>query len=80
MAALRHDPLVLLPVVPALSLIAQFMGSTILTESISLSKYPETYRVYQERVGMILPLPWGWILSEEKKKRDGDHSSDDGGK
>jgi steroid 5-alpha reductase family enzyme len=54
------------PILPALSLIALFISSTIFTESISLSKYPDGYRAYQKRVGMFLPLPWGWIVGRDK--------------
>jgi hypothetical protein len=43
-----------------LSLIALFSASTWLTEKISYGKYPEAYGAYQARVGMFLPLPWGW--------------------
>lgn len=33
-----------------------FLGSTMFTESISLSRYPE-YAAYQQRVSMLVPLP-----------------------
>jgi hypothetical protein len=59
----------LLPFAPALSLISLFVGSTIFTESISLSHYPEVYSVYQKRVGMFFPIPWGWALGKEERKK-----------
>jgi protein-S-isoprenylcysteine O-methyltransferase Ste14 len=66
--SVHADPLpVLIPVVPALALICLFLSSTLFTESISLSKYPEAYRQYQRRVGMLLPLPLGWLLSERER-------------
>ncbi|KAF9466520.1 hypothetical protein BDZ94DRAFT_1295672 [Collybia nuda] len=40
-------------VMPALALTALFFSSTIFTESITMSKYPEGYKAYQERVGMF---------------------------
>lgn len=43
----------LVHVVPALALSALFFSSTIYTESITVSKYPEGYKAYQERVGMF---------------------------
>jgi protein-S-isoprenylcysteine O-methyltransferase Ste14 len=55
--------------VPALALSSLFVGSTIFTESISASKYPEAYGAYRKRVGMFLPVPWGWVVGEEERKR-----------
>jgi hypothetical protein len=42
------------PLVPALAIGGLFFSSTIFTESISASKYPE-YAAYQSRVGMFWP-------------------------
>jgi protein-S-isoprenylcysteine O-methyltransferase Ste14 len=53
--------------VPALALIVLFFGSTLFTEKITQSKYPEAYRQYQKRVGMIFPIPWGWLLGERER-------------
>jgi hypothetical protein len=68
--ALQNDPLsILLPFLPAFSQILLFIGSTIFTESISLSRYPVAYSVYQRRVGMFFPVPWGWALGDEERVR-----------
>ncbi|WEW60572.1 hypothetical protein PRK78_006059 [Emydomyces testavorans] len=47
-----------------------FQGSTILTESISASKYPE-YEDYQYLVGKFIPIPWlgSGHTAMSKKKR-----------
>jgi len=46
----------LYPLAPALVLCLLFFSSTLFTESISLSKYPEKYVLYQERVAMFVPV------------------------
>ncbi|KZT73507.1 DUF1295-domain-containing protein [Daedalea quercina L-15889] len=59
------------PLLPALVLCALFVSSTRFTESISLSKYPEAYRVYQSRVSMFVPFltpVWGLLLLLKGKK------------
>jgi len=43
------------PLLPAISLSLLFISSTMFTESISASKYPE-YAAYQARVGMFWPI------------------------
>jgi len=61
----------LAPLLPSLSLCALFAGSTRFTESISMSKYPVTYKAYQERVGMFEPLSTvvqGAMLSAQGKR------------
>jgi protein-S-isoprenylcysteine O-methyltransferase Ste14 len=58
------------PYVPALSLIALFLGSTWLTEKISYGKYGEVYGAYQARVGMLLPVPWGWWVRVRKGREE----------
>lgn len=61
----------LLPLTPALVLCTLFFSSTIFTESISLSKYPEGYRAYQQRVAMFVPFltpVWGWLLQLQGKQ------------
>lgn len=40
-------------VIPALALTALVYASLVYTEGISASKYPEGYKAYQERVGML---------------------------
>ena len=61
----------LLPLAPALVLCTLFFSSTLFTESISLSKYPEGYKAYQERVAMFVPFltpVWGlWLQLQGKK-------------
>lgn len=59
------------PLAPALVLCSLFFSSTIFTESISKSKYPEAYGGYQQRVGMFIPLftpVWGFLLGIQGKK------------
>lgn len=51
---LTTDLTPLWPLVPGLALSVLFVSSTIFTESISASKYPE-YAAYQSRVGMFWP-------------------------
>lgn len=61
----------LLPLTPALVLCALFFSSTGFTESISLSKYPEAYGAYRQRVAMFVPLLtpfWGLLLKVRGKK------------
>ncbi|KAL1746940.1 hypothetical protein HDZ31DRAFT_33117 [Schizophyllum fasciatum] len=41
------------PLMPAAALSLLFYSSTVLTEAISASKYPEAYKAYQARVGMF---------------------------
>jgi hypothetical protein len=53
---------------PPLFQVLMFVSSTIFTENISQSKYP-AYVAYQQRVGMFLPVPWGWIFSKVERKR-----------
>ncbi|KZT29639.1 DUF1295-domain-containing protein [Neolentinus lepideus HHB14362 ss-1] len=53
------------PLTPGLALCILFLASTRFTESISLGKYPETYRAYQARVDMFVPIltpVWGLLL------------------
>jgi len=61
----------LYPLAPALVLCLLFFSSTLFTESISLSKYPEKYAMYQERVAMFVPIltpVWGaWALIRGRK-------------
>jgi len=48
-----------------------FFSSTLFSESISLSKYPEKYAMYQERVAMFVPIltpVWGALTSISGKK------------
>lgn len=55
----------LAPLAPSLALCALFVSSTIFTESISMSKYPEAYGAYRKRVSMFVPLltpVWGILL------------------
>ncbi|KZT06025.1 DUF1295-domain-containing protein [Laetiporus sulphureus 93-53] len=59
------------PLTPALVLCILFFSSTRFTESISLSKYPEAYSAYRERVAMFVPLltpVWGLLLQLRGKK------------
>ena len=61
-----------------------FQGSTPITEWISGGKYPE-YKLYQQWVGMFLPLGPGWKedeaqkaaprLAEEQKKKHSEHKA-----
>ena len=56
-----------------LALVALFQLSTRLTEWLSSKKYPDQYRLYQARVGMLLPLPgYAWeeapLTAEEKQR------------
>ncbi|KAJ3556617.1 hypothetical protein NM688_g1929 [Phlebia brevispora] len=63
------------PLAPALVLCTLFFSSTIFTESISLSKYPEGYRAYQKRVAMFIPFltpAWGFLLQLQGKKAEVD--------
>ncbi|CCL98384.1 uncharacterized protein FIBRA_00379 [Fibroporia radiculosa] len=56
---------------PALVLCSLFFSSTRFTESISLSKYPEAYSAYRQRVAMFVPLltpVWGLLLQLRGKK------------
>jgi hypothetical protein len=56
---------------PALIICTLFFSSTLFTESISRSKYPEKYAMYQERVAMFIPILtpiWGvWAGIRGKK-------------
>ena len=64
------------PLAPALVLCTLFFSSTLFTESISLSKYPEGYRAYQQRVAMFVPFltpVWGFVLQLQGKKADTEH-------
>jgi len=59
------------PLAPALVLCILFFSSTIFTESISLSKYPEAYSAYRSRVAMFVPFltpVWGLWLKVLGKK------------
>ncbi|KAI0090243.1 DUF1295-domain-containing protein [Irpex rosettiformis] len=61
----------LLPLTPALVLCTLFFSSTLFTESISLSKYPEGYKAYQRRVAMFVPFltpVWGLLLQLQGTK------------
>jgi len=57
---------------PSILLSSLFIGSTLLTESISSSKYP-TYRAYRRRVGMFWPTDtarkalWLWLRGTKGK-------------
>ena len=60
---------------PTLTVCGLFFSSTLFTESISLSKYPEAYRAYQQRVSMFVPIltpVWGLLLSLRGKKAEAD--------
>jgi len=53
------------PIAPAVVLCCLFLASTIYTESISITKYPEGYKAYQQRVSMFIPIltpVWGLLL------------------
>ncbi|KAI0671935.1 DUF1295-domain-containing protein [Trametes maxima] len=59
------------PLLPSIILCGLFFSSTRFTESISLSKYPEGYRAYQQRVSMFVPFltpVWGLLLKIQGKK------------
>jgi len=59
------------PLTPALVLCLLFFSSTGFTESISLSKYPEAYSAYRQRVAMFVPFltpVWGFLLQLRGKK------------
>lgn len=59
--------------VPALALSALFFSSTIYTESITASKYPEGYKAYRERVGMfgvVRTLEKGLLLKWNGRKEE----------
>jgi len=62
----------LYPLAPALVLCGLFFSSTLFTESISRSKYPEKYAMYQDRVAMFVPIltpVWGvWTAYRGKKE------------
>ncbi|KIM84343.1 hypothetical protein PILCRDRAFT_408821 [Piloderma croceum F 1598] len=62
----------LYPLAPALVLCGLFFSSTLFTESISRSKYPEKYAMYQDRVAMFVPIltpVWGvWAAYRGKKE------------
>ncbi|EMD33474.1 hypothetical protein CERSUDRAFT_118057 [Gelatoporia subvermispora B] len=63
------------PLAPAVVLCTLFFSSTIFTESISLSKYPEAYKAYQSRVAMFVPFltpVWGLWLKLWGKKEEVD--------
>lgn len=45
----------LIDLLPAIALSILFFSSTLYTEAISSSKYPEAYAAYQDRVGMFSP-------------------------
>lgn len=65
----------LVSIIPPLALSALFFSSTLFTESISVSKYPEAYRAYQSRVSMFVPFltpVWGYILKLRGKKQRAD--------
>ncbi|EIN09854.1 DUF1295-domain-containing protein [Punctularia strigosozonata HHB-11173 SS5] len=78
LSVLLHEPTPLWTLVPALSLCALFFSSTLFTESISMSKYPEAYGAYRRRVAMFVPFltpVWGLLLSvfggrEERERVD----------
>lgn len=69
---LEHDEITpLSSLIPPLALCALFFSSTLFTESISESKYPEAYRAYKKRVAMFVPFltpVWGWLLQVQGKK------------
>jgi hypothetical protein len=44
------------PLAPAIVICTLFFSSTLFTESISRSRYPEKYAMYQERVAMFVPF------------------------
>lgn len=56
----------LAPLAPSLALCLLFFSSTLFTESISGSKYPQGYAAYRARVAMFVPVltpVWGALLS-----------------
>ena len=60
---------------PSLVLCSLFFSSTLFTESISLSKYPEAYKAYRKRVSMFVPFltpVWGLLLQLQGKKEEVD--------
>ena len=63
------------PLLPTLTVCGLFFSSTRFTESISVSKYPEAYQAYQQRVSMFVPFltpVWGLLLSMRGKKAEVD--------
>jgi steroid 5-alpha reductase family enzyme len=61
----------LYPILPALVLCLLFFSSTLFTESISRSKYPAAYKMYQERVAMFVPFltpVWGVLANFRGRK------------
>ncbi|KAI0784477.1 DUF1295-domain-containing protein [Abortiporus biennis] len=59
------------PLTPAIVICMLFFSSTAFTESISLSKYPTSYKAYQQRVSMFVPFltpVWGFLLQIQGKK------------
>ena len=75
LANIKSALLGLHPLFPAVALSCLFVGSTLFTESISLKKYPVTYKAYQRRVSMF--LPWdtvikGFLLFLVKEKEEVD--------
>lgn len=66
----------ILYILPAASLSLLFYSSTLFTESISKSKYPEAYAAYQKRVAMFDPsktlrksILHKFLRSEAEKKK-----------
>lgn len=56
---------------PPLALCTLFFSSTLFTEAISESKYPQAYRAYRARVAMFVPFltpVWGLLLQVQGKK------------
>jgi steroid 5-alpha reductase family enzyme len=70
--SLKYSPTPLYPLLPAIVLCTLFFSSTLFTESISRSKYPEAYGMYQERVAMFVPFltpVWGaWADFKGRKE------------
>ncbi|CAL1715995.1 unnamed protein product [Somion occarium] len=65
------SPTAIWPLTPALVLCTLFFSSTLFSESISLSKYPEGYSAYQQRVAMFVPFltpVWGVLLKLQGKQ------------
>ncbi|KAK7691143.1 hypothetical protein QCA50_006246 [Cerrena zonata] len=65
------NPTALWPLLPSLVLCTLFYASSNFSESISLSKYPEGYRAYQQRVSMFVPFltpVWGFLLKLQGKQ------------
>ncbi|KAI0709914.1 DUF1295-domain-containing protein [Earliella scabrosa] len=63
------------PLLPSIVICSLFFSSTIFTESISASKYPEAYAAYQKRVSMFVPFltpVWGLLLKLQGKKEAAD--------